>query len=43
MDIDIHEPGLEQYPKSSAVINRKKTCAKCKMRLICPGRAAKTT
>ena len=30
--------GISAY---SAVINRKKTCAKCKMRLICPGWAVK--
>ena len=32
--------GITAY---SAVINRKKTCSKCKMRLICPGCAVKTT
>lgn len=26
----------------SAVINRRKTCSKCKMRLVCPGCAVKT-
>ncbi|MFC1998555.1 hypothetical protein ACFLVR_02795 [Chloroflexota bacterium] len=30
--------GVSAY---SAVVNRKKTCAKCKMRLICPGCAVK--
>ena len=32
--------GISAY---SAVINRKKTCAKCKMRLICPGCAVRMT
>ena len=31
--------GVSAY---SAIVNRKKTCAQCKMRFICPGSAVKT-